>query len=110
MVETKKYTLADFQRLHNEVGTSSDLTVYQLEDNNENELAELVRIVELAFTDEFKYYIEFTEFDRESDLENYGYEIVYQKNDCTIYLELESGLEMTGLTYEEIASMDWELN
>ena len=108
MVETKKYTLADFQRLHNEVGTSSDLTVYQLEDNNENELAELVRIVELAFTDEFRNNIEFTNFDRESDLSNF--EIVYQKNDCTIYLELESGLEMTGLTYEEIASMDWELN
>src|SRR5699024_12451160 len=107
MVETKKYTLADLQRLHNEVGISSDLTVYQLEDNNENELAELVRIVELAFTDEFRNNTEFTNFDRESDLTNY--DIVYQKNDCTIYLELESGLEMTGLTYEEIASMNWEL-
>ena len=39
MVETKKYTLTDFQRLHNKVGTSSNLTVYQLDDNNENELA-----------------------------------------------------------------------
>src|SRR5699024_11589487 len=107
MVETKKYTHADFKLLHDEVGISSDLTVYQLEDNNENELAELVRIVELAFTDEFRNNIEFTNFDRESDLTNY--DIVYQKNDCTIYLELESGLEMTGLTYEEIASMNWEL-
>ena len=108
MVETKKYTLADFQCLHNEVGTSSDLTVYQLEDNNENELAELVRIVELSFTDEFRNNIEFTNFDRESDLSNF--DIVYQKNDCTIYLNLETGIEMTGLTYEEIASMGWELN
>lgn len=107
MVETKKYTLADFQRLHNEVGTSSDLTVYQLEDSNENELAELVRIVELAFTDEFRNNIEFTNFDRESDLTNY--DIVYQKNDCTIYLDLETGIEMTGFTYQEIVDMDWEL-
>ena len=107
MVETKKYTLADFQLLHNEVGISSDLTVYQLEDNNENELAELVRIVELAFTDEFRHNIEFTNFDRESDLTNY--DIVYQKNDCTIYLDLETGIEMTGFTYQEIVDMDWEL-
>lgn len=107
MVETKKYTLADFQYLHSEVGTSSDLTVYQLEDNNENELAELVRIVELAFTDEFRNNIEFTNFDRESDLTNY--EIVFQKDDCTIYLDLETGIEMTGFTYQEIADMGWEL-
>lgn len=107
MVETKKYTLTDFQRLHNEVGISSDLTVYQLEDNNENELAELVRIVELAFTDEFRHNIEFTNFDRETDLTNY--DIVYQKNDCTIYLDLETGIEMTGFTYQEIVDMDWEL-
>lgn len=107
MVETKKYALTDFQRLHNEVGISSDLTVYQLEDNNENELAELVRIVELAFTDEFRNNIEFTNFDRESDLTNY--EIIYQKNDCTIYLNLEKEIEMTGLTYQEIDDMNWEL-
>lgn len=107
MVETKKYTLTDFQRLHNEVGISSDLTVYQLEDNNENELAELVRIVELAFIDKFRNNIEFTNFDRESDLTNY--DIVYQKNDCTIYLDLETGIEMTGFTYQEIVDMDWEL-
>ena len=107
MVETKNYTLKDFQRLHNEVGVSSDLTVYQLEDNNENELAELVRVVELAFTDEFRNNIEFTNFDRESDLVDF--EIVYQKNDCTIYLNLETGTEMTGFTYQEIVDMDWEL-
>ena len=107
MVETKKYTLTDFQRLHNEVGISSDLTVYQLEDNNENELAELVRIVELAFTDEFRHNIEFTNFDRESDLTNY--DIKKKKNDCTIYLDLETGIEMTGFTYQEIVDMDWEL-
>ena len=107
MVETKNYTLADFQQLYNEVGISSDLTVYQLEDNNENELAELVRIVELAFTDEFRNNIELTNFDRESDLTNY--EIVYQKYDCTIYLNLETGIEVTGLTYQEISDMGWEL-
>lgn len=107
MVETKNYTLADFQQLYNEVGISSDLTVYQLEDNNENELAELVRIVELAFTDEFSNNIELTNFDRESDLTNY--EIVYQKYDCTIYLNLETGIEVTGLTYQEISDMGWEL-
>ena len=107
MVETKNYTLADFQHLYNEVGISSDLTVYQLEDNNENKLAELVRIVELAFIDKFRNNIEFTNFDRESDLTNY--EIVYQKHDCTIYLNLETGIEVTGLTYQEIIDMGWEL-
>lgn len=104
---TKKYTLADFQRLHDEVGSSSDLTVYRLEDSDKNELAEMVRIVELSFTEEFRNNIEFTSFDRESDLSDY--EIIYQKNDCTIYINLKSGVEMTGFTYRDIAEMEWEL-